>query len=383
MRSLFAFLFVAMISLSTPACPADIFFHMQGEPGNRQAFFSNTLVDDRTPLSMLMGSIEIKQINVTVIYENAQQPEWAEMRLQFECISKVDFGKGIPKPAAWTDPVKMRLGEGGTILRRIDLKIESTPAGTWQAASSPVLLKAHKLACNPDEVNAAVRASATGKTLDSALFNTELRKIGFTEDVTLMNGSAPEFLELAWTRLWAGSKRPDPSGKWAKMATPEEKSAAMAKVAGAKEQVAELTQKTKQAYEPKIQLAEIKFEFDNVAAKLRNGRKLNRTESQMLMVWQGRLEEEVASIVGRPSITETGNVRFLSYGKNYDTRAAYEYKGGTYVTHGIYWSCDMQFVTTQDRRGAFRVADVHIRADSNMNLSAKAACDGLLHVPRN
>ena len=383
MRGSFTFFFMAMIGFSTPAYPADIFFHMQGEPGNRQAFFANTLVDDRTPISMLMGPIEIKQINVTVIYENAQQPEWAEMRLQFECISKVDFGKGIPEPAAWTDPVKMRLGEGGTILRRSDLKIESTPAGTWQTASSPVLLKAHKLACNPDEVNAAVRASSTGKTLDSALFNTELRKIGFTEDVTLMNGSAPEFLELAWTRLWAESKRPDPSGKWAKQATPQEKAAAMAKVAEIQQQLGELTQKTKQAYEPKIQAAEIKFDFDKVAAKLRNGREMNRTESQMLMVWQGRLEEEVASIVGRPSMTATGNVHFLSYGKDYDTRAAYDYKGGTYVTNGVYWSCDVQFVTTPDKQGAFRVADVRIRADSNMNLSANDACEGLLHVPGN
>jgi hypothetical protein len=364
---------------------ADVFFHMQGEPGNRQAFFANTLVSDRTPVSMVMqlGSIEIKQLDVTVIYENAQQPEWAEMRLQFECISKVDYGKGVPKPAAWTDPVKMRLGEGGTILRRSDLKIEATPAGAWQTANSPVLLKAHKLACNADEVAAAVKASATGKTLDNALFNTELRKIGFTEDVTLMNGTAPEFLELAWTRLWAGSKRPDPSGKWAKKATPEEKAAAMAKVAAVQKQLAELTQKTKQAYEPKIQAAEIKFDFDKVAAKLRNGREMNRTESQMLMVWQGKLEEEVASIIGRPSITETGNVRFLSYGKDYDTRTAFDYKGATYVTHGVYWSCDVQFVTTPDRQGAFRVADVRIRSDSNMNLSHNTACEGLLHVPGN
>ena len=383
MSRIFTFFSVAIIGFSTPACPADVFFHMQGEPGSRQAFFAHTLVDDRTPIGMLMGPIEIKQMDVTVIYENAQQPEWAEMRLQFECVSKVDFGKGIPEPAAWTDPVKMRLGEGGTILRRSDLKIESTPAGTWQTASSPVLLKAHKLACNPDEVNAAVRASSTGKTLDSALFNTELRKIGFTEDVTLMNGSAPEFLELAWTRLWAGSKRPDPSGQWAKKATPEEKAAAMAKVAAAQKQLAELTQKTKQAYEPKIQAAEIKFDFDKVAAKLRNGREMNRTESQMLMVWQGRLEEDVASIIGRPSMTETGRVHFLSYGKDYDTRTAYDYKGGTYVTHGVYWSCDVQFVTTPDQQGAFRVADVRISADSNMNLSANDACEGLLHVPGN
>ena len=337
-RGIFALLFVAMIGLGARAYATDVFFHMQGEPGNRQAFFSNTLVDDRTPLSMVMGlgPIEIKQIDVTVIYENAQQPEWAEMRLQFECISKVDFGKGIPKPAAWTDPVKMRLGEGGTILRRSDMKIEYTPAGTWQTANSPVLLKAHKLACNSNEVNAAVHASSKGKHLDSAVFNRELRKIGFTEDVTLMNGSAPQFLELAWNTLWVGSERPDPSGKWAKKATPEEKAAAMAKVAEAQTQLAELTQKTKQAYEPKIQAAEIKLDFDRVAAKLRNGRKLNRTESQMLMVWQGKLEEEVASIVGRPSIIETGNVRFLSYGKDYDTRAAYDYKGGRYVTHGVY-----------------------------------------------
>jgi hypothetical protein len=382
-RSISTFLPVALIVLSAPVYAADVFFHMQGEPGSRQAFFANTLIDNRTPLNMFMGPVEIRQMDVAVIYENAQQPEWAEMRLQFECISKVDFGKGVPKPAAWTDPVKMRVGEGGTILRRSDLKIEYTPAGTWQTASSPVLLKAHKLACNTDEVNAAVRAAATGKVLDSALFNTKLRQIGFTEDVTLMNGSAPEFLELAWTRLWAGSKRPDPSGKWAKQATPEEKAAAMAKVAEAQTQLAELTQKTKQAYEPKIQAAEIKFDFDKVAAALRDGRQLNRTESQMLMVWQGKLEDEVAATLGRPSLTTTGKLRFLSYGKDYDTRAAYDYKGGTYVTHGVYWSCDVQFVTTPDRQGAFRVADVRIRADSNMNLAAKDACDGLLHVPRN
>jgi hypothetical protein len=39
-------------------------------------------------MDQIFGPISVKQIDVTAVYENAAKPEWATMRLQFECPSE-------------------------------------------------------------------------------------------------------------------------------------------------------------------------------------------------------------------------------------------------------------------------------------------------------
>lgn len=381
--------FTAFLSLSGPAHAQAILFHMQGEQGNREAFFSSTLVSDRTSMDSVLGPIEVKELDVTVIYENAQQPEWTAMRLQFECTVKYAYdGKKVPKAPGWSAPVKVRLGEGSTILRRIDLQTEAVPAGQWQMAESDVMLKAHKLACNGAEIERAIQASIRGNAFDAISFNKEVSGFGLTDGVTvLVNGTAPELLDLTWTQLWTGSIRPDPSGKWSRTATPADQAEAGRKMAVVQQELAEMSKRIRSIYEPKVREAQGKFAFDEAAAKLRGNRKLGRVESQLIMVWQALPEEEVFAKMGRALVTDSGDLRILSYGKTFDNRVMVGSSNGAAWLEGRYMSCDVEFITIPDSNGVRRVADVRISVDSNApgwgGVGTGEACGELLQAPGN
>lgn len=380
---------LALLGISAPAYSQAILFHMQGEQGGREAFFSSTLVSDRTPPDRMLGPIEVKELDVTVIYEDPNQPEWAAMRLQFECTVKYAYdGKKIPKAPGWDAPVKVRLGEGSTILRRIDLQTEAVPSGQWQVAESDVMLKAHKLACNGIEIERAIQASIRGNAFDTASFNREVSGFGLTNGLTvLVNGTAPELLDLTWARLWTGSTRPDPSGKWSQTATPASKAEAERKMALVQQELAEMSKRIKSTYEPKVREAQGKFAFDEAAAKLRGGRKPRGVEAQLLMVWQAKPEEDVVAKMGRPNISDSGNLRILSYGQQYDNRVMVGSSNGATWVEGRYMSCDVEFITIPDSNGVRRVADVRISVDSNATgwggASTGEACGELLQAPGN
>ena len=68
-----------------------------------------------------------------------------------------------------------------------------------------------------------------------------------------------EYLDFAWNTIWKGAQRPDPSGKWSRQSTPEELAEAQRKMAAINQQLADLTAKTKNAYEPKIKEAEVGY----------------------------------------------------------------------------------------------------------------------------
>ena len=381
----FALGIAAAGGLNTPAKADSFLFHVDGEVGDRRAFFAQKTGTNRTPPSIEFKPIEIKELNVAIVYENEQMPELADLNLQFECVAKFNFTGGkVPKTPAWTDPVKMRIAAGSSTLRRIDLKSEDAPSGTWEATSEPVMLKAHKLACNEPEIDNAIRSSVVDGVLKGALFCEKMAALGFTDGVIFSPMSLwSEYIDYTWKTLWPSAKHPDPSGKWSRDSTPEERAEAERKVALAKGQIDELSDKTRRAYEPKLQVMQDSFAFDSSAAKLRGGRKLRDFESRMLQVWQAKSEDDVIAKMGRPHFTDTGKLHLLSYGQKFDNRVTVGNSTGEVWEEGLYTNCDVQFVTMADNGGTYRVADIVLSIDSSniMATNSSDACGSLLNVP--
>ena len=200
---------------------------------------------------------------MAIVYENAQEPELAELLLQFECPSQMypsGKQKKAPKQPGWSDPVKVKVAQGSSILRRSDLKNEDIPAGEWEMRSDLAMLTAHKLACNDLEIERAIRATfGPGSNLDQkAVLKEKMASFGIIHGYALTDLLIwTEYLDFAWNTIWKGAQRPDPSGKWSRQSTPEELAEAQRKMAAINQQLADLTAKTKNAYEPKIKLRSV------------------------------------------------------------------------------------------------------------------------------
>ena len=76
--------FAVLVFWTATTFSQTLLFHLDGDTGDRKAFFADKLVMDRTPPSEAFGPKEIKQLDVTIVYENEKQPEMANLRLQFE-----------------------------------------------------------------------------------------------------------------------------------------------------------------------------------------------------------------------------------------------------------------------------------------------------------
>jgi hypothetical protein len=369
----------------TGASAQALFFHVDGSPGDRQAYYSDTIVMSRTPFDQIGGAIDMKQLDVTIIHENAAKPEWTRKRLQFECPSLMALAtaKKRSKPAPPSEVVKVRLGEDSSILRRSDLQVEAIPAGSWTTSSDPAMLKAQKLACNEQEINRAITASYRDGRFDMAGFNTLLKPLGLTQAVmVLAETTAAEQLDLTWSRLWRGAVRPDPSGKWNQQATESDRTAAQAKMAAIQQEVDALAAELRGKYEQNVKKMAAGFEFDKQAAKLRGDRKLNRAEAQLVMVWQGRSEGDVVAALGVPNLTEAGDLRVLSYGKSFDNSVVVQnLKSGAAWEEGIYMYCNVDYILMPGPGGEHLVGDVRVSVDSNNNASSVQACAGILEVP--
>jgi hypothetical protein len=378
--------FTAIGISSMPAHAQSFIFHLDGEVGNRQAYFSQLGTTNRTPPSIEFQPIEIKELKVAIIFESPEQPELAELLLQFECVAKLNWmtNKAVKGPAS-TDPVRVRVGPGSSILRRADLKTEDIPAGEWETRSDLPMLTAHKLACNDLEIEKAIRSvSDTASNVDKAALRPKMAEFGIINGYALTDLSIwTEYLDFTWNTIWKGAKRPDPSGKWSRQSTPEEIAEAQRKMAEAKQQLADLSDKTKRAYEPKTKEMQGKFAFDAAAAKLRGGRKMRDYESKMLSVWQAKTEDDIIARMGRPHFTDNGKLHFLSYGQEFDNQVGVASSSGETWVEGLYTYCDVRFVTMADSEGTYRVADIVLSIDSSniMQTNFQTACGDLQQTP--
>jgi hypothetical protein len=386
----FALGFTGFTSIGCAAQAQSFLFHLEGEAGDRRAYFASMLVTDRTAPSIEPQKVETKELAVSIVYENAQMPELAQLNLQFECTGEFYFAyhqKKAPKARPWTDPVKTRVADGSAALRRIDLKTEPVPAGTWETSSELAMLKAHQLACNGPKIDKIVRSATVDGQFSRKTFEQNFSAAGLDG---LANGLVvvpmslwSEYIDFTWRTFWQDAKHPDPSGKWSRKSTPEERAEAERKIALAKKQIDELADKTKRAYEPKLQEMQDRFAFDAAAAKLRGDRKMRDFEWKMLQVWQAKSEDDVVAKMGRPHFTNTGNLHLLTYSHEFDNRVTVGSSTGEVWEEGLYTNCDVEFVTMADSQGTYRVADILLSVDSSniMATNSRDACGPLLNTP--
>ena len=367
---------------TTQAFAQSALIHIQGEEGSREAYFADFgVVLDRTPMDKILGPMNVKQLDTTIVYESPDKPEFSELRLQFECVVKYAYdGKHIPPQSAFDAPVNVRIGEGSWKFRREDLKSEDLPAGEWRASSSPVLLKLHKVACNEDVMRTAI-IKAAKRNNDMDIFKNEIATIGLPKDLQLVGqGTSSDHMDFAWAVLWSGAKRPDPTGKWSRRPTKKEREEYQAKMAQLKKQYDQLVTGIKPTLEANIKQMDSEFAFHAIAADIRGGRKVSPNETHMLAVWEGKTEQDVAVKMGAPVVSSAGNLHFLSYGQEFDNRVVV---GNRYAVweEGVYEHCNVQYVLHPDDKNVFRVADVRIWTSSTQLGKVRFACDGLLDVP--
>lgn len=377
--------------LSGQAFALGAIVHLQGEKGDREAFFADVrIIWDRTPVDQMFGPTSIKEIDVTAVYEHAVKPEWVTMRMQFECAAALAIdSKSKPKRLRANDPVKFRIGPGSYLVRRSDLKTEPMQESVWQTSSAPMLMKAGRIACNEDEFEQAIRKSIRiPDPFDYDAFGKAIAELDLPADMMLIGpAESNDFLDFSWSVLWwdtvAEGKRPDPSGKWSRLASKGEKEAAARKLEEMRKEAAPVLEQARKSLEGNIAQMQAEFEFKDRAASLRKDRKLNKFEQQLIPVWVGVSEADVVAAMGNPRLDEAGGQRFLHYTRVFDNTAqVVDMTSGATWEEGNYSECNVEFVTVPDHQKTWRVADTRVWIRENALGNGAAWCYGFLKAPK-
>ncbi len=354
--------------------------HIQGENGNREAYFADFgVVFDRTPINAISGPITIKEMNTTIVFESAAKPEFTVLVLQFECPPDRPIEtkkKKVFQPVPFNSAIKFRITDISWNLRREDLKSAPIKSSDFITTSSPAMLKFHKIACNKDVISDLAIANKNEKE-----FLAEIKKLGIADDIQIVTDGAPEHLEFAWSVLWGYSNRPDPSGKWSTRPTKKQKAEYVSKMEVIQKQISEFANAEATRIKASLEEMDAKSDSHKIAAKIRGDRKFSRNERNMLTVWEGKSETDVAAKMGSPAYAEAGNLRFLNYGNEYDNRVTVATNKGAVWEEGLYENCNVQFVLHPDNKNIFRVVDVRITTNSNQLGAVVFACDGLIEAP--
>lgn len=355
--------------------------HIQGEKGDREAYFADFgVVFDRTPISEIGGPKTIKEMNTTIVFENAAKPEFSMLVLQFECppdpVINEKTNKIPIKPAEYNSSITFRIAELSWNLRREDLKSAPIKPSNFITTSTPPMLKFHRIACNKDTIRDVSISSKNEKE-----FLSEIKKLGIANDIQIVGDGSSEHLAFAWDVLWGISNRPDPSGKWSTRPTKKQKAEYVSKMEAIQKQINELAAMEAKKIKENLKEIDAKSDFNKITAKIRGDRKLSRNENNMLIVWKGKTETDVASKMGAPMIADAGDLRFLNYGKEYDNRVTVANNRGAVWEEGLYENCNVQFVLYPDAQNVWRVVDVRINTNSNQLGAVIFACSGLIEAP--
>ena len=352
--------------------------HYQGEVDDREAYFADVrTIANRTPANQVMGTVEIREIDVTAVYENPNKPEFVHMKLEFECPSAFSMNMTTYKLSENTkkvkagDAVKFRIGSGSYKLRRSDLQSEPVAVSDWKTSNAPMLSKAGTIACNHIEFDQALHASIHDKDFDFDGFGKRVSQLGLSSDLSLIGQTLPsEFLDFAWTQFWydkvVAGKRPDPSGKWSRKATDAEKQAAIKKIEEKQKAMQPEIEAAKQSLMAEIKKSQAQSTARANTATRPDGKKLTPIEANLLTLWKGRPESEVVNVMGNPEFNQAGDNRFLRYTKYWEKAGFTAYNGNGEVMGGEvggYAECFVEFKTKQDNNGDWRVEDILVRSD--------------------
>jgi len=352
--------------------------HYQGEVDDKEAYFADLrVISNRTSADKLGGATEIKEIDVTAVYENPNKPEFVHMKLQFECPNAFSIDMTTHKLNENTkkvkagDNVKFRIGSGSYKLRRSDLKSEPLPVSEWKTSNAPMLSKAGAIACNDIEIDQALHTAIKGKDFDFDGFGNRISKLGLPSDMMLIGQTLPpEFLDFAWHQLWwekfFAGERPDPSGKWKKRVSKAEKDAAIKKLEEMQNKMKPEIEAAQKSLLAGIKKSQAQMDAAKNLTNRPDGKKLTPIESNLLILWKGRPEKEIVDIMGNPVFNQAGESRFLRYTKYWEKPGVTVIGGnGAVVGGGMggYAECFVEFKTKQDGNGEWRVEDILVRSD--------------------
>ncbi len=388
---LFSTALISSLLFGANAFAQDALVHMQGKPGDREAYFiTSWIVSDRTDMGNILGPVAVKQLEVTTIYESAQKPEMAVLYLQFECpsaISQIDKNAKV-KPLVISGPVKFKIGAHSYILPRENLKTtKAIPESQWQTSDTPVLTKLRKYACYNYEIDTlfrnTIKQSAAKKSFDMNYFRAGLTKLNMSNDVVLNpHGQASDIILYTWRQFWLENEHPDPTGAWHTKPSKEDIDKYNAQMAKNQATLNELRVKAEKELLPQIKDAQQKFAFRDEAAQVRGNRKKSKNEQLLIQVWESKTEDDILRKYGNPHFINSGNTHILTYGDTYDnTSLVTDLSTGATWEEGAYASCDINFITIPDNEGIFRIADVRITAEENRAGEARLVCKSLFEVP--
>lgn len=394
---------IALVAAFPATAGTYVLLDRQGNSPNRVAVYAETFVRDASPLHIpdvdnleesMKNIPQVKEIEIALVYEAVDKPYWTKMQVQFRCPSKsYDINASLKKkrkaealaaqPVSMPETVSFQIMQGSTRTKDSFAITDMSPSG-WQTTNGLTMRRAYLLACNDEAVKKIAEETAydTSGAFDPALFETQMAALGLDNTVQF-----PGFLfmhdvaEMTWAKLWADVKTPPINN--GRDLTPEEIAAydkeLKAKVAAMQGGIAAQKAETLAS----LQRQDAEFKFRDEIARVRGGRKMSRTESQMVLAWQGKGERDVVLAMGAPAVSEAGGVRFLSYGQDYDSRYVVQrvYTGESW-TEGVYKSCNVQFVLIPDAQQQFRVADVVVTAFRSGEGWAPDLCSQLTEAPR-
>ena len=169
---------MALVALPGVASANMLMLHAQGNPGDRELFFTNLMMADRTPMEAMLGPTSIREIEVFGLYENVAKPDWSVLKLQFECpvapIPSSPTSRRATGPAV-AAPLRWRLAEPSYQFTR-DADHVPLPATPWQSVSNPAYRKAGMLACNELLTQSAMQAAGGWQAMDPARLNAGLAR---------------------------------------------------------------------------------------------------------------------------------------------------------------------------------------------------------------
>lgn len=395
MRQKMFYVFACIFLCHSQAHALGVILHIQGEKGGREAYFADArTMFNRTPVDQIFGPIEIRELQITAVYEHLDKPEWVFMNMWFQCRPQVivDLKKGTANDNTNStkagEEATFRIGPGSYKVRRADLKSEPLPESEWKKSKASMLSKAAAMACNEGNFKNMVFDLAKKTPFDHDKFGKEISsRFNLPSDMQLIGAvRSVDFLDFTWTLLWwetvLEGNRPNPSGKWTQKASEADKEAAVKKLEAEYAKAAPQIAAIRKNLQDGITKMDAEFEFRAKGAKLRQGRQPNKFETSLNSVWIGKEEQDVVNKMGKPQLNDAGSTRFLTYTKYFDNRGYAVHVGsGAVVSEGVYAECFAEFATMQDTKGVWRVADVKVRADGNHNGMAKDLCYGLSKIP--
>lgn len=360
-----------------------LMLHGQGVPGDRELYFANvTSIADRTPVDDILGATTTFEIEVIGIYEASAEPDWAVMKLQFECPAAAPpqwpaSRSGKPAAPAVPTPARWRMGERSYRFTRDADQQPIAPTG-WQPLSDPQTTQAGLIACNEIQVKSTLHAAAGTMGVDNVRLRAGLASLGIGEFMWVMDTPLlPKLQDLAWNGLWKAQR---PGGARERQMSGAELARSRKELERIGQEMEALEAQAQAFSKPHLEADRFEQEFLAKVAQVRGGRQPTQLESSMLTVWLGKPESLVVTRLGGAArISEAGGLRMLDYSDQADTRSATvsAASGRVLEQRGAYMSCNVTYLMAQDSRSAWRVADIRIRSEG----PAGDMCRSLLDTP--